>query len=96
MSLSEFWKVIDDQIEELKSAKTADDVLRILANDRDPNGYGGGGSDGFFAGSGGDDGVDDALSAAGWRFVGGDRYHYTMKAPNGDKIRYCEGDIYRM
>lgn len=97
MSLDGFWKVIEQQISELKTATTSEDVIRILANERDPYGNGGGGTDAFFAGSGGDESVLMALREAGWRLMaGGDQYHYTMKAPNGDKIEYCEGDIYQL
>lgn len=56
--MTNFWDDINRQLTELRTATTADDVLRILP--------GGGGGDGFFAGSGGDDTVMEALQAAGW------------------------------
>lgn len=83
-----FWAKIDAQLGELRTAKTAADVLRILAV-RDHN------SPAFFAGSGGDATVDDALSGAGWRYVWSEaNYHWAMRAPDGSEITYVEGDIY--
>lgn len=94
--LDTFWAVIDAQLTELKSAKNADDVLRILANDRNPYGPGTSGGDGFFAGSGGDTGVDDALTEAGWTYLWSRAgYWWAMRAPDGSAITYVEGDIYR-
>ena len=95
--LDTFWQVIDAQLAELREATSADDVIRILAHERNPYGnedrYHG--CDAFFAGSGGDETVRGALREAGWAFVKGDSYFYVMRAPNGDEITYCEGDIYR-
>jgi hypothetical protein len=92
---TDFWTIIAAQLAELRTAATADDVLRILSSDRNP--YGGGASgDGFFAGSGGDDTVLDSLEAAGWApqwFKAS--YHWAAQAPNGDVVTYVEGDIYR-
>lgn len=90
-----FWSIIDAQLAELRSAATADDVLRILSRERNP--YGGGASgDGFFAGSGGDGTVLGSLYEAGWRLRWYEAdYHWSAEAPNGDKITYVEGDIYR-
>lgn len=95
MSLDSFWSVIDDQIKELRTAANADDVLCILANERNP--YGGSSAgDGFFAGSGGDASVQEALGDAGWRVIWSEAsYYYVMKAPDGSAITYIEGDIYR-
>jgi hypothetical protein len=89
-----FWDVIAGQLADLHGAVSADDVLRILANDRNPQG-GRSAGDGFFAGTGGDDTVQEALSAAGWEITWGNAIYYVMSAPNGDQITYCEGDIYR-
>lgn len=103
-----FWSAIREQIAELRTATSADDVIRILGPERnpyhleDPNWDGmDGGAQGFFAGSGGDDGVDDALDDAGWERVwsspkpGEGHCFYVMRAPDGSAITYCEGDIYR-
>jgi len=87
--LDMFWAVIDEQLQELRTAKNADDVLRILANDKGPD-------RGFFAGSGGDETVSDALHTAGWELVWSESsLCYTMRAPDGSVITYIEGDIHR-
>lgn len=94
--MQDFWTAIKQQLTELESAKSADDVLRILAPERVPFGGGEGSGDGFFAGSGGDDTVFDALYAAGWTIAWYEAsYHYTLTAPDGSGITYIEGDIYR-
>jgi hypothetical protein len=97
MSLADFWRVIDEQLAELRTAATADDVLRILAVDKNP--YGDpdiAAGEAFFAGSGGDETVLDALTHAGWTVVWEKApYWWAMEAPNGDRITYVEGDIYR-
>ncbi|MGW6202144.1 hypothetical protein ACWF9B_00595 [Streptomyces sp. NPDC055089] len=82
-----FWEVIAEQLEELRSAKNAADVLRVLASGNNP-------TRGFFAGSGGDDTVEDALHTAGWMVVWAESsLYYTMRAPDGSLITYVEGDI---
>jgi hypothetical protein len=87
--VTNFWGDINRQLTELRTATTADDVLRIL-----PGGEGG--ADGFFAGSGGDDTVMEALQAAGWTVIWARAsYYYVMRAPDGDEITYVEGDILR-
>lgn len=98
-----FWTAVRQQVTELRTAETADDVLRILGPDRNPYrlenpSWDGMDSraEGFFAGSGGDDSVWDALDDAGWEQIwGAAAYFYVMRAPNGDVITYCEGDVYR-
>lgn len=88
MSLDGFWARIDAQLTDLRGARTADDVIGIL--DAPSSG------DAFFAGSGGDATVLDALYDAGWRLTwSAAPYYYVMKAPDGDMITYIEGDIYR-
>ncbi|MEU3862823.1 hypothetical protein AB0F03_36955 [Streptomyces sp. NPDC028722] len=88
-TLDIFWAVIAEQLKELRTAKTADDVLRTLATDQGPN-------RGFFAGSGGDETVSDALHTAGWELVWAESsIYYTMRAPDGSMITYIEGDIHR-
>jgi len=92
----DFWKVIAGQLDELRSAKSADDVVRILSHECNPydDPSMAGGCDGFFAGSGGDETVRQALGDAGWAFERGNRYYYVMRSPGGDYVTYCEGDIY--
>jgi len=93
-----FWTVIAEQHKELESARTADDVIRILRHDRNPYGpnWDGAAGDAFFAGSGGDKTVNAALHTAGWTTVWAESaIYYTMRAPDGSRITYIEGDIYR-
>lgn len=88
LGLDGFWSVIDKQLEQARSAKTADDVLRIFAIDEHN-------SPAFFAGSGGDDRLDEALFAAGWGYAWARAsYHWAMTAPDGSGITYVEGDIF--
>jgi hypothetical protein len=93
----EFWVKVRAQLEEAKSARSAEDVLRIFSRERNP--YGNSemvAGDGFFAGSGGDDTLSDALEEAGWGFVWSKAFYWwAMKAPDGSVITYIEGDIYR-
>lgn len=95
MGNADFWQVIDRQLTELRSARSADDVVRILATENNP--YGDphiSGSPAFFAGGGGDETVRAALSAAGWRLAWSKApYYYAMTAPDGSAITYTEGDI---
>ncbi|MEV5677444.1 hypothetical protein [Streptomyces sp. NPDC052179] len=80
--------MIDAQLKELRSAKSADDVIRILG--------GSGSGDAHFAGSGGDGTVRASLFAAGWDLRWEEaHYFWVMKAPDGSMITYVEGDIYR-
>lgn len=87
--MNSFWDDIARQLAELRTATTADDVLRIL-----PGGEGSG--EGFFAGSGGDDTVMESLLEAGWSVTwAAASYYWVMRAPGGDEITYVEGDIFR-
>lgn len=103
MSTDPFWQAIRQQLTELSTATTADQVLAILAPERcpylldNPNWDGmDGGAQGFFGGSGGDDTVDGALEEAGWTYLWcRAAYWWAMKAPDGTAVTYCEGDIYR-
>lgn len=103
MSSDPFWQAIRQQLTELRQATSADQVLAILAPERNPyrliapNWDGmDGGAQGFFGGSGGDDSVDDALDDAGWTYLWSRAaYWWAMRAPDGSAITYCEGDIYR-
>lgn len=91
-----FWTTIKEQLEELKSAKSADDVIRILSHERNPYGEKCGSAAGFFAGSGGDGTVRDSLIEAGWTVIRAKApYYYSMRAPDGSVITYIEDDIYR-
>ncbi|MYX26072.1 hypothetical protein GTY75_05210 [Streptomyces sp. SID8381] len=82
-----FWKMVDAQLNELKKAKTADDVIKILGETRE--------GEAFFAGGSGDD-VMGALFGAGWSLEWAEAdYYWLMKAPDGSQITYIEGDVYR-
>ena len=96
-NLSDFWAIIGQQITELKSARTADDVLRILATKDSPFGPDITNAPAFFAGSGGDQTVMAALTNAGWFVTWAEAsYFYRMCAPDGSLIEYIEGDIYKV
>lgn len=88
---SDFWAAIEAQCAELRTAKTADQVIEIL-NRYGPPSVG----DAFFAGSGGDTRVEECLDAAGWTYVWREaHYHWAMRAPDGSLLTYVEGDVYR-
>jgi len=93
---STFWAVIDQQIDQLHEARSAGDVLRILATEGNPYGDPAiSSAPAFFAGSGGDKTVTAALTEAGWRVTWAEAsYYYTMTAPDGSAITYIEGDIF--
>jgi hypothetical protein len=89
--MNSFWAAIETQLDELRTAVTADDVLRILTV-----APGTSSGDGFFAGGGGDGTVLESLTDAGWVLVWMEApYYWVAQAPNGDLITYVEGDIYR-
>ncbi|MFI1528616.1 hypothetical protein [Streptomyces griseus] len=79
------------QLVALESAKSADDVLRIL-----PVVPGVSAGDGFYELSGSDPSVWDSLRKAGWVQIWAvASYYYAMRAPDGSVITYIEGDVYR-
>lgn len=92
----EFWTKVKAQLSEARSAESADDVIRIFSPERNPYGHAKVAGDGFFAGSGGDHTLDEALEEAGWSWVWSKAgYYWAMRAPDGSMITYVEGDIYR-
>ena len=99
-----FWEVIDAQLAEIStSADTFDKVKSALDNRRGyTNAHGDfpvplGHSHAFFAGSGGDKSVSDALRGAGWHLLWSKAsYHYAMQHPvTGEILTYTEGDVDR-
>jgi len=87
-----FWNVIDTQREQLRSAESAADVLRILATEHNPYGPGIASAPAFFAG---DRSMREELVEAGWTTIWSEAwYHFAMRAPDGTVITYVEGDIY--
>jgi hypothetical protein len=86
--MDKFWAAIEAQCTELRTAKTADEVIAIL----DPPSSG----DAFFAGGGGDTSVSECLDEAGWEMIWRNAsYHWAMRAPDGSAITYVEGDVYK-
>jgi len=89
--MDDFWRAIDAQLAELTTAGSADDVINILNRYCPPSS-----GEAFFAGSGGDETVYDALHKAGWTILWFEApYYWCMEAPDGSKISYVEGDVYR-
>lgn len=83
-----FWQMINAQLEQAQTAKTAAEVLLIFKVE-DHN------SPAFFAGSGGDGSVMCSLIDAGWSHVWTEAsYYWAMRAPDGSVITYIEGDIF--
>ena len=81
-----YWAAVDAQIEQLKSARSSADVIRILGPESASSG------DAFFNGDG--DEMEDALLDAGWRTYRYEApYYWVMKAPDGSLITYTEGDV---
>ena len=90
MSFTAFWALIDRQIEQLRTATTAQQVIDIIGADPEL-----GVGDAFFAGGGGDTLPDEPLGAAGWRYAWYKAsYYWALTAPDGTGITYVEGDIY--
>jgi hypothetical protein len=85
-----FWAEIDRQLEELRTARTVEDVMRVLAGDEAAE-------VGFFAGGGGDGSVYEALMEAGWSTAWWEAgYFWAARCPdNRGGITYVEGDIIR-
>lgn len=89
--IDNYWRHIDNQLDQLRTATTADDVMRIC-----PASEGMSSADGFFGGGGGDVLPDEPLHDAGWRYVWMEAdYYWCMRGPTGDLITYIEGDLYR-
>lgn len=108
MSLATFWTQIDDQLDEIAAtrADTFDAVRAILlgpdvdlvTDEINRNGTRSFGPDAaFFAGSGGDRTLGQALRAAGWLTKEvQESYYYVMFHPaTGDELTYIEGDLLR-
>ena len=87
-----FWDVIAAEIAELRTAKTADQVIEIMNKFHEPSA-----GDAFFAGGGGDLSISEALTDAGWTYVWAEAdYYYVLRSPDGKSmITYCEGDVYK-
>jgi hypothetical protein len=88
MSITDFWAEIDAQLEQVRKATTVDEVLAAC-----PPVPGTSVGAGFFAGSGGNDQLIDALGE-GWRIVRIEAdYYWVAQDRNGDFLAYTEGDL---
>lgn len=80
------------QLTEAANARSAYDVVRIFPSEDAPGGDGRG--DGFFAGSGGDETLWEALSQAGWEIIWDHGSSFAAKAPDSSVITFADGDIH--
>lgn len=91
--MNTFWKIIDAQLDTIEDMKpdTFEGIRQIM-----PTAPGESAAPAFFGGSGGDRNLWSALSVAGWvRTWSEASYHYKAMHPaTGERITYCEGDIY--
>lgn len=88
-----FWTAIADQLATIRTNRptTVAQIIEILGGSAAANA-----GDAFFAGSGGDDQLWDALSDAGWSIHPKEgSYYYTATHPTtGQTLTYIEGDVY--
>uniref|UniRef100_UPI003F49A22F hypothetical protein n=1 Tax=Amycolatopsis sp. CA-096443 TaxID=3239919 RepID=UPI003F49A22F len=91
-----FWSALDEQLTELESARSVADVLRILAQSRNPLGPGASTAPGHCADSGGTRSMEAVLDEAGWEYLWrASSVHYCLRAPDGSgAITYVEGDVF--
>ena len=91
MSTDTFWTNVDQCLDLLEWAQTADAVISIL-NEHFLVSAG----DAFFGGSGGDRSLLSSLEKAGWRTIWTEaHYYYVAQNDAGEVITYIEGDVYR-
>jgi hypothetical protein len=95
-----FWQQIDRALAYIDDGEpeTFDDVKLILDVWGDPDGVGTHTPDvSFFAGSGGDRQLLDALDEAGWKTLWCKAtYHFAVQHPRTlETLTYVEGDVYR-
>lgn len=101
-----FWGQIENQLQRLRSASTFNEVHRVLLDpaydqvqkDIHLNGARTFDADSaFFAGSGGEESLQEALYDAGWGLVTAKAsYYYAMRHPTtGETLTYLEGDVER-
>ncbi|RMB57262.1 hypothetical protein [Tessaracoccus antarcticus] len=88
-----FWTAIADQLATIRTNRptTVAEIIETLGGSAAASA-----GDAFFAGSGGDDQLWDALEEAGWRIhpIEG-AYYYTATHPaTGQSLTYIEGDVY--
>lgn len=99
MSSKEFWTRIDKALDaigdEAAPADTFAKVKAALDADGNPDNSEAA-APAFFAGSGGDRTLREALRKAGWRCIWSEAsYFYVMQHPGtGETLTYIEGDVY--
>lgn len=89
-----FWDEIGRVLDDVKRARTADELIAAVGAGP---GQDAGSGDAFFAGSGGDDQLIDALDRTHWKVnrVEGDYHWQALSKVNGTAIEYIEGDVCR-
>lgn len=86
--MTDFWAEIDAQLEKVRSADTVDEVLAACPPVADVSV-----GAGFFAGSGGDEQLIDALGTS-WTIVRFEAdYYWVARDRHGDFLAYTEGDL---
>ncbi|MCY1718533.1 hypothetical protein OVA26_16475 [Microbacterium sp. SL62] len=102
-----FWRQIAHQLDRIRRSEgcSFDAVRDVLQDERyaeviaeiTRNGPTHQGDDAtFFAGSGGDASLLEALLEAGWEMRAySATCHYALRSPDGETLTYCEGDVLR-
>lgn len=89
-NLGSFWQRIDRQLAAVAAATSTAEVLAVCPQIEDVSS-----GDGFCASGSGSDFMDALCGDGRWRIVWADAdYHWAAIAPNGDRLTYCEGDLY--
>ena len=91
----QFWDEIRRVLTEAAQAKTADELIAVVATGPDQES---GSEDAFFAGSGGDDQLLDALDESVWSvFDVKARFWWKARSLRDDSvIEYIEGDVKKL
>ncbi|AGB27063.1 hypothetical protein Mycsm_06962 (plasmid) [Mycobacterium sp. JS623] len=87
-----FWERVDKALSDARVARTADELIVALNRWHETSS-----GDAFFAGSGGDNQLVEALDRSIWRVshIESD-YHWTaVSGVDGSSIEYVEGDVYK-
>lgn len=91
-----FWDQVNIQLDEARTATSADQLLAVLSHQRNP--YGdpsmAANADGFFAGDSSE--LLTVLTESGWSPVWLEaNYYWALRAPDASVITYIEGDVFR-
>ncbi|MUL61245.1 hypothetical protein B5P44_01585 [Mycobacterium sp. CBMA 213] len=91
VSNNDFWANVNASLDAIERARTVDEVINILNSYFAPSS-----GEAFFAGSGGDRQLMEALLEAGWTIPWdqGDIY-FVARDPSGNLLTYTEGDVDR-